>query len=579
MWIRKGLLLICLVAFAGAGCALAKKAASGGDISQRDVVNASDKQIKKEQGEREQIADYVKRIDKTLADISEKRSEGNFSSAEYREKTLDRYLEKLKELDSDHEKLASAPKELVSIKEKYSREVYEKKALTEECQRKVEKAKESRMDEQWRYVERNLDYYVKCRRKLQDVGGEASDIAAQDKLYKGEVKEFANYALEQIETKRKAKNFRTAAAFEQTLERHLEQYDEIDESNSYTKGVAKRMKKVQMTYRDPKEVEAEKAESAFNAWRENAIKAFEKEMTNIRSAEDQARPAYKAGVEALEEGDYDTAQTKLTEARQTLYSNAYSSPVALDTAIANGNLKRGLSYEIAAALARVHFEEGELAKLYPELNIIKDGRSWIDDKDEKTVRLYDILADSKGKLAPKATSLVKRYASRYSDTARTYRFTKEAADAKVGEAYAMLGVDLETISHRKAGASPDDNAGEVIFVEETVDAVKGGKLKFDFRSSYKVPTKCWNTKEVSSVNVYTGRVNYKQKCKYKEVDNGYILSVSAPEGTKVKEGDTVSFYATVGSKTGDHTVNLNEPGYVRVAPEGKTAWYLGVDVE
>jgi hypothetical protein len=301
-------------------------------------------------------------------------------------------------------------------------------------------------------------------------------------------------------------------------------------------------------------------------------------MGEIEAAEAKAKPDYEAGVAALEKGNYREALEKLNSAREKLYQAAYPSSVALDSAVKNGSLKRGLSYEIASAIARVHFEDGNVSSLYPELNIIKDGRTWLDGGEELKVRLYDILADRDGALAPKASDPVKSYASRYSDTADKYRFSKQAADAKVGAAYAMLGVDLDTISHRTAGSSPEDNAGKVVYVDEAVTKVEGKYLHFDFRGEYSVPTKCWHTNKISSVNAYTGRVTYEQKCKYKKVKRGYILKVEKPRGIKVSKGDVVSFYATVGKKEGKFTVNLNEPGYVRVAPDGKTAWYLGVNV-
>lgn len=189
------------------------------------------------------------------------------------------------------------------------------------------------------------------------------------------------------------------------------------------------------------------------------------------------------------------------------------------------------------------------------------------------------MADRDGKLAPKASTPVRRYASRYSDVAKKWKYSKEGAEASTGNAYAMLGVSIETVSHRRAGSSPDEYAGKIVRVEEKVDAVKGNELKFDFRASYKVPTNCWSTGKVSHVNVYTGDVHYEQKCNYKKVKRGYILSVEKPSGVTVSEGDVVSFYAAVGDKEGNYTLNLGSPGYVRVAPKDKTAWYLGADVK
>ncbi len=55
-----------------------------------------------------------------------------------------------------------------------------------------------------------------------------------------------------------------------------------------------------------------------------------------------------------------------------------------------------------------------------------------------------------------------------------------------------------------------------------------------------------------------------------------MLVAPKPKGAKVGKGDIVSFYATVGAKKGKFDLELDDPGYVRVAPKGKTTWYLGV---
>ena len=194
--------------------------------------------------------------------------------------------------------------------------------------------------------------------------------------------------------------------------------------------------------------------------------------------------------------------------------------------------------------------------------------------------MFDILEDGDGKLTPKPTEAVRRYAGRYSDVGRKFKAVKEVASAQRGEAYNMLGVDVETISHREAGSNTAEKAGKVVYMKDVaVDTVKGSMLRFDFKSSYKVPTSCRNTKEVSSVNLYTGRVSYVQKCKYKTVKDGYIVVVPAPKGEKVKKGDLVSFYATVKERKGKFEVMLKDPGYVRVSSGGQTKWFLGAKVK
>ncbi|CAN0488527.1 unnamed protein product, partial [Laminaria digitata] len=450
----------------------------------------------------------------------------------------------------------------------------------EQCAEDVAEAKEARQEENWRRVESRLTDYVKCRRKLVDVGAEESLVTAQDDAAIAEYDEFMGYIVSKIEEYRKDKQFRYAVGFETSLEdTHLRYYSEIRPDSKEPTAILAKVNKIRKTYRDPEEVKAEKAQAAFDAWREQVTNAFDADWTKIQTAEEAARPAFEEGMAALEKGDSAAAEAKLLEARQTLFSSAYPSALALDAAYKNGNLEKGLSYEISAGLARTYFENNEKSKLYPELAIIQNGRKWLTKEEEIQVRLFDILADREGKLSPKPTDPVKRYAGRYSDLGKQYKGVKEIADASRGEAYNMLGVAIETLTHRQAGSNTAEKVGQVVWLEEPISLVKGNTLRFDFRNEYKVPTKCWNTKEVEGVNLYTGRVYYKQKCKYKTEKSGYTIVVPAPEGIKVKKGDVVSFYGVIDKRKGDFDVMIKDPGYVRVAPGGETKWFLGAKVK
>ncbi len=327
-------------------------------------------------------------------------------------------------------------------------------------------------------------------------------LGKQDKLVLAEYDAYLAYLLAQTSEARQNARFYNAIAFEENHDEKLEYYAEIEGNEgkrASSKKVAsykKKLKDVQMKWRDPKEVEAEQAKGAFDAWKKSASEAFAKEWDSIRQAVAAAKPKHDEGMIAVEAQEYDKALKALQGAREALFKKAYPSAVALDAAVANGTINKGLSYEIAAGIARIHFERGDLAKLYPELAIIQVGRPWLDQAKELEVRLYDILGDRDGKMAPKATELVKRYAGRYSGVQKQWKLARQAADARTGEAYNMLGVALETIKHRSAGSDPEGNAGKVVFVEEPVTAMSGKSLRFELERSYKVATKCWSTGKV-----------------------------------------------------------------------------------
>lgn len=572
------MLLVSAVALTLPACNLLKSAARGDKITRGSLVNAADGEMKKKEREKEKVAKLEATIEEDLKEIEEQRKNGRFSSAQYRVKRMNKSLAELKKLDSGNAKLKSAPKKLGEIESTWTEEVYNKNVLVKKCAKLAEEAKSARMEENWYRVRSRLPDYAQCRRKLKDVGVEESVIAESDKIAVPEYEQYMNYLLKQATDYRKEKKFRNAVASETSIDNVATYYVEINPSGKAHKDVAKKVATIRKKYRDPEEVKAEKAKGAFESWKGNVAKLFETEWNKIEAAEKVARPLFEEGKKLAEAGDNKKAAAKLIEARKKLYMEAYPSSVAIETAIKNNALQKGLSYEISAALAKIYFEEGDKAKLYPELSIIKSGRVWLSKEQELQVRLYDLLADYRKKMSPQPTDLVRRYASRYSDTAKTYKLTKDEASAKVGEAYNMLGVKEETVSHRSAGSNPADHVGKIVKMTETISSVAGGKLRFDYRGSYKKPVKCWRTGKVAGVNLYTGRMIYEQKCKYQTVKTGYYIVTKAPKGYKLKKGDKVTFYATVGKKKGND-VNFDNPNYVIIAPGGMTKSYMGVPVK
>ncbi len=561
------------------GCNLIKKAAKGDKITRDDMVNEGDRAYQQNERDREQVARIEASIDEDLKEIEELRQTGRFSSADYRKRSLEKRLVELKKLDSRNAKLTSAPKKVGELESTYTEDVYNRKVLGTQCAELVERAKTGKMEENWSQTDRALTDYAKCRRKMVDAQLAQGEIDELDKRAIPEYDGYLAYLLEQVSAFRKEKDFYRSSGFEATLDKHVKYYQEISPKSKKPAETLAKLETTRKKYRDPKEVEAEQAKGAFDAWSDQVTKAFNAEWDKIAAAEATARPLYEEGLAALESGDAKSAEAKFLAARQTLYNTAYPSSVALETAYRNGALEKGLSYEIAAALARLYFEQGVKAKLYPELSIIKVGRPWMSKEEELQIRHYDVLADQNGKLAPKPTDPVRTYAGRYSDVGKQFKGVAEVAQARRGEAYNLMGVDIELISHRVGASDPSANAGKVVFVEEPVDDVRGNTLRFDFQREYEVPTKCWNTNTVSSVNLYTGQVYYAQKCNYKKQKDGYVLVVAVPKGVKVAKGDQVSFYATVGSKKGQTELLLDNPGYVRVAPKGETSWFLGTSVK
>lgn len=578
---NKHVALFCLLsttALALPGCNLLKKAARGDDISRSDMVNAADSEVKNQERNQEKIAELEEDIDEDLAEIEELRKNGRFSSTTYRVKRLNENMSKLRGLDSDNEKLTSGPKRLASIESTYTEELYAKTTLMKDCDDDAEKAKAGRMDRNMYALNSGIENYLKCRRRLTDVGVDGSQISSLDEKIMPEYEFYLNALFEQATESRKKKNFREAVAYETKIMDWSKAMKEIKDDSKQEAYYTKKIDGLRKRYKDPEEVKAQQAKGAFESWRTGVKTTFDKQWTQVLSAEQAARPLYEEGKTLAEASKFKEAEAKLMDARKTLFSKAYPSGLALETARRQGMLQKGLSYEIASSLANIYFQQGDKTKLYPELELIRDGRVWLDQDKELEVLLYNILADYKGTLSPKATELVKRYAGRYSDTASKYKMTNEEAGAKVGESYNMMGVAVETVDYRSAAGDAKSNSGKIVRMDRVVDSVSGGKMKFDFKGTYDKPVNCKRTGRVASVNAYTGSIIYERKCQYKKVPTGYYVLAPVPKGVKVSKGDKVSFFAKVKDRTGDK-VNLDDTAVVSISPAGETTWFMGAGVK
>lgn len=578
---NKHITLLCLlgtVALTLPACNLLKKAARGEDISRGDMVNAADNQVKENDRNNEKIADLEKTIDESLVEIEDLRKRGKFSSTKYRVKRFNENLGKLRALDSSNAKLTSAPKRLSSIESTYTEELYAKTTLMKNCDDDAEKAKQGRMDVNMYAMNSGIDNYIKCRRRLVDVGIDESQISSLDEKIIPEYEFYLGELFKEATEYRKKKNFRSAVAYETKIMDWSKAMKELQSDSKQEAYYTKKITGLRKRYKDPEEVKAQQAKGAFESWHTGVKAIFDKQWSQTLAAEKVARPLYEEGKTLAEASKFKEAKAKLMQARKALFAKAYPSGLALETARRQGMLQKGLSYEIASVMANIYFQEGDKTKLYPELELIRDGRVWLAQDKELEVRLYSILADYKGKLSPKATDLVKRYAGRYSDTASKYKVTNEEAGAKVGESYNMMGVAVETVSYRSAANDSKGNSGKIVRMDRVVDSVSGGKMKFDFKGTYNKPVNCRRTGRVASVNAYTGSIIYERKCQYKKVPTGYYVLAPVPKGVKVRKGDKVSFFAKVKNRTGDK-VNLQDTAIVSVSPAGETTWFMGAGVK
>src|SRR5690606_16912581 len=134
------------------------------------------------------------------------------------------------------------------------------------------------------------------------------DPAVVQQLDAGAVAEwelFAANALKQTKAWRMEQSFWNAVGLEKNLAKKAEGMAEAEQnatgSTAKTDAILAEMKAIQMAHRDPKEVEAEQAKGAFEAWVKLATETFQKEWATLAAAEAAARPTYEAGVRARSE--------------------------------------------------------------------------------------------------------------------------------------------------------------------------------------------------------------------------------------------------------------------------------------
>jgi hypothetical protein len=88
---------------------------------------------------------------------------------------------------------------------------------------------------------------------------------------------------------------------------------------------------------------------------------------------------------------------------------------------------------------------------------------------------------------------------------------------------------------------------------------------------------------VSRIDPATGRVEYQQNCKYRNVPFGYLVTAPAPTGLRGATKNRVELYGVISSVDGDR-VKLTNTVFVRVLPPGQTVStvrpivYMGVPV-
>ena len=521
------------------------------------------------------IAALERGIEADLQAIAEQRATGKFTLARYQAKRLAGRITELQALAPQHSALASAPARLHALEKTHAEGGYQRQVVTDKCAHPLAKAEDNSEQAHWQKVDRNLLDYVACRAEMVRAGVPGAAIEKHDARAVAIYDAFAKHQLGRIEAHRKAGEYRYARSFETGLESHLAHYRALAPKSPTPAAHASAMAALQKAHRDPQEVAIEQARSEFDAWKAQVTDLFRADWTRVQAAEAAARALLDEGRAAAATGDGARALASLQAAREALYRAAYPTVATLHEAYLRGDLERGLSYEIALARARIHAARGAAPALYAELSLVERGRPWTSEAEELHVRLHDLLADETGTLAPLPTDAARRYAARPAGVGHGIKAAWRVAEAGRGQAFRAFGLTVAPISHRSLALDAADSRGKIAFVEAPVTRVVGDDLRFDFRTGYRVPTKCWRTDEIASYSVYTGRVTYHEKCQYKKVEDGYSLVVGKPADVPVAKGDTVSFFAVVGSKQGDFDVRLLQPAFVRIASKGQTRWLLG----
>jgi len=549
-------------------CGMIKTLREGGAPSVRDLEGQGPRD--RELGA--QIAALEEDITRTLGEIERLLEEGRFRSAEYREDSLNERLAELAELSPKHPLLTSAPAKLESIRTAHTERAWIEGVLLAECERHVADASSAVEQEVWRDVESRVDDYVACRERAVDADM-GVDMASLDARAVSALDAHMTHLLLQAQRYRREGNYRFAVGFEATPEDRAEVFVAIAPSSTKPATFLKSMNETREHFQDPREAEIARAKSEYDAWRAEVSASFRSRLGALKRAESSARPAYDRATQLLEDRRVLAATEQLLEARRALYGAAYPTAKELEDARLSGELSMGMSFEIALALARIHLGNRDDAALNPELRLIERGRPWMTDDEELDAHLFDVLASSAEGQPPSAA--VRAYAGHFSTAGRALEAAKQRDLAMRGEAFELMGVELDPLGHRQASSNTAQKSGRLVWISERVTSVADGKLRFDFLRDYQVPVKCWTTKTISNVNDFTGRVYYEQKCTYKTQTGGYSLVVPAPANIDVQPGDEVAFFATVSRRVGAHDLLLFEPSYVRVSRGDGAIWFMG----
>ena len=346
------------------------------------------------------------------------------------------------------------------------------------------------------------------------------------------------------------------------------------------------------TRADDKAKEA-KWRATTDAWRAEVVAQFNKDWAAITAAEKQARPLVVQAARLAKAGKAKKAESALLEARRVLYTAPKAEVIPL---------RRGLSYEIAVALATLYEDRGAHALAKRELSLMETGRRWMSRADETLVRLHEQAeaierayrdgerAASAGNPPPRKQRQKTRQISGY----LRYRHGKVWSEdgKKQGEAmrdaarrakklideelYEDLGGTRRVQFHQrtypadtfKVGGAPVEVAVGV------VSKARGRTATLDFRKAQREAYDCRSTGKVRKVT-RRGEYLYHKVCKYRNKRGGHAMSLKLPPGLAVKKGDEMTFYADVVKRKGSSLV-LGRAAVVAVTRKGRTIWLHGV---
>lgn len=339
-----------------------------------------------------------------------------------------------------------------------------------------------------------------------------------------------------------------------------------------------------------------KIKKDFDTWHQETKQQFEKNWAAIQEAEAAARPTYDKGVKIAEAGKNKKAIETLLDARAKLFNHKKATFVHVD---------KGLSHQIALALASLYSDMDDEARLKREIVFMDKGRDWLPKEEEQKIFLHHALKElyrvwgveeakeGRKRMKTKDRNRLKRIMAAVTVGPHTdilfedlYEMRKgwEAAFDASKKTYAQtefddFGGQGDLSAHDDLFAPTESNFREgleMLVINREVTKATKKTVTFDFTTSRVLPVNCKSTGKILEVTP-RGRYIYKQKCEFMAREGGHKLVMKAPKGIKLKKGDVVTMYVTVAkTPTKGKIVQMDGPAIVHSSRKGKTQVLLGV---